>query len=548
MVHTKRVSDSRISSLLLAGAVLTAAMLGGCNDSATKAEANRKAVEASNKAAARTAVAGDYRPTETLVEKSSSADTLKSLDKQIQASGANPDSLRQFIDKKPATADLKDAAAILNEALSSSNPTPPDDVYKSLVQAQIGQVQLQQAQEQLTLLQDDLVALSRRASSIMIVADRAAMLGGSATTIEGKLPIPPSIESGLAKANNDAKAAAAVARQKAGVVTALENQIKSLQQRSQELESKGSAAALKAEKESGMESVDAMKDALKLRGEGDTLNAQIASLQPKLQAAKTDADVAAVNQKSAEDTIAALQRAKDNILKQSQARADQSATLRDQALKLIQDKDGLASQAREFKQKLGELNSRLEVARSAAGTAKSKFSESLSSLRNYRQSIDAMKETLKPKDPLITARNRRLPESLLQTFQANAAYRAAQTETIGLLAVMLQNQVSDAVSRAYKLAGDTSENVLQSGGDADVNRAREAARKELDLALRSAEQAAVTETENTGPGKYLAFSTQAAIYQALFAVTGDAGAKANYEKAMQEAATRNPSAVAAAAQ
>ncbi len=559
MVHTHNVSGNKgIYSLLIAGAVISAAMLSGCNDSAT-AEANRKAVDSSGKAAARTADAGQYQPSQALLTQANSeleknvsnqAQQIKNIvDNKGDAQAIKPiaDKLALLVEKKDTAADLKDAATTLNAALSAGESAQPEDLYKSLVQAQLGQVYFQQSQAAITSLQDALAKLSRQASSVMILADRVAVLGGSAVTIEGKIPVPASVDAGIARYTKDSQAAADLVSQKSQIVADLEKQIADRQAKASELSAQASTAIQKADRGTGQESVEDMKNAIAIRAQADKISEEIANLQPKLQTAKTERNVALLTQKNAQDNVAILLAAKANIAKKSEARAGESSTLRSQALDLINGADGLAARSAEFKKSVSELKNRLEAARTVSSSAKSKFSESLNSLRNYRKWVDQeVKDKLDAKDPLIAARNQKLPESLLLTFGANASYRGAQAEIIGLLTVMLQNQVGDAVTRAYKLAGETTEVPVQSGGDVELNRSRENARKELESAENLAKQALGADTDTNSQGKYLALLTQSAIYRGMYAVTGDNGMKDLSDKAAQEAQSRNPAALSAA--
>jgi hypothetical protein len=545
----ERGKSAKIAELL-AVAVVSAGLAGlaGCGESPNDA-AKRKAAQSSNEASRITQTAGDLRPTDKItsieipwtaektVDTKARDKIIADIRKAIADDKDNKGVWKQYLEQKSVGDDLKSASERMASVLKvTGDEALADPNFKKLLQAQLGSTTHAQARTQINALQDDLLKLANQAGAIQLMAERISTLGMQGQTAGA--PAASAENIGAARTTLDEVKADAAA--KAAAVQTIEADIADKTAKASAIYRKTDADVTAADAAKGVASIAAYKAAVEARTEGEKLSAEVSKLQPLLAQAKTEAAVAAIRAKEADATLKVLTQGADQSTARTKTHADQSAELKAQATKLIEDKDlGLAVQVEEFGKLAKSIEDEVAAANTLAGSSYKDYTDSLVQLGTYQNDIKAKVQVKEGQDdPLLKLVNK-TPEikSLLVLGQAAAKQQAGRAQMIGWAGANLQSSVNDATARAYKAAGATPGAAPDAAAKAVAY--AENARREFEEAIKLLSTANERIVSDTSAIKWLSASLKAVAYHGEY-VLGDAKAKDAAKTAAQEAMSANP--------
>jgi hypothetical protein len=509
-----------VRTALLAGCVVTAGLLlPACGESPT-AVGDKGAQAKSATAAELTADAGQPRASKQLVDDLNQASgatiTTTASDLRTQIKSGSPDAVKRFIETRPKTEDLKAAQQQLADALGKGGQAP-SSLFKSALEAQLGDVLSAQAQLQLDAATDHLTKLSRQAADIESLARRVQTVG----TLSGQATArsqaqPEHLSERLDEAQKTAESIQNRVAELEQKVSDLEAREKDLHTQATQIYSQAQAALNAADQATDLASIDAYKKAVAQRGKADALTAEAQTLHPELVAKAQDLALAKTQLQVARQSIDELDAMIKNAASRGKSDSEQAQKLSEQAQALIQNPEGgLKAQIAQFKNLAQDLHATAEAAQKAAESAQKNYSTAARELASYNASIHP--EKYSPGNPLLTIINDRTGESLLKLMEANALYQAGQARLLAALGYELQTQADKSAAAAYEVAGLPSP--AASANDAGAT-AKQEAQASFEAALKKLADAGKTAPRDTA-GKWLVPALAAATNRNLYVLTGD---------------------------
>jgi hypothetical protein len=507
---------------LWAAATLAAVTLVGCGDSPTAA-ANKSAGYNSDKAAHMSASAGDVRPSDSLIRQVhetplSGLDALE-RDLSTQSKSNSAAAYSKFLQQRPALDDLRDATKLIKEALPSGDAQPSDAV-KAILLAQQAQIASQAAEVQLTELQNAVLDLTNRAAQIQALSNRIIMTGSLATAAESRKDAgPKNLSAALDTAKAALTAAQSQSKDKADALKALEDQIAAKRADAQKLYDQAQADQLAADRGKGDASVQAYSKALEVKGQADKLIEEATILQTKRDAAATDAQVATIQAKEAEDVVNVLTDTDKRQAGNVAAAQTDATSLRERATALVNAPDGLTAQVKDFRAQLAHIDALVTQIGNASTEASTNFS---SAARMGGSGSDTPARELRP---------------LLTICQASASFRAGEANMGGWVVADLLNQVTQSENKAYAVVKLP---IAEEGAGNKGNAARDEAIKKFSEADSTLNTLLNTNLPDTGAPKWLALSLRAITNNGLYVLTSDTKYQTMSQTLATEALARNP--------
>lgn len=499
--------QSRLTLLSLVCA--SVGLLAGCGDSPTAA-ANKAAVAKSDQAGRLTASAGDTRAADSLINQvhATPVSELPALHSSVtaQIKAVKGDAFQNYIQTRPAFDDLKLAATLLNDALPTGAEGQPSDALVGILRAQLGNVANQQAQVKLVELHDLVIDLINRAVEIQSLVNRINALSALATVPENHQSLP-SLTQALEAAQANLTAVTAKKQEKDAAFAALQEQVNQKKLVTKQTYDQAKADQLAADDAKGDASVEAYRKAMELKGQADKSAGEIAVLLPKLAAADSEAQVAAIELKEAQEHVDLLKTSTERQAKRATSAAAEAKQYRAMANSLITEpKEGLADQLKQFKEAARKADSLVTIITAKTKEATEQFKQASS------------KTEFSDVKPLLT------------WFQASAKYRTGEADLGAWMIADLHDTVANSVNTAYHAAQYNSDPVADAGTSAQ--KAREAAQKDFEAAATMLEAPAMKNASEKTPVRWLAQSLRALVNNRLYILTSDE----KFQKVSQEAA------------
>lgn len=544
--RTHTVTSSIQVALFSACLLACGFMLSGCGDSPS-AEVNKTAVDKSDKASRLTASAGDVRPSQDLSTRvdnlsggaESRNEGVAQIEKDIKKlTGTDAKVYAPYIQQLSVTEDLKAANTLIQDALRNKSE---NSQINGLLQAQSAHLANQQAQIKLTNLEKQLRDFAQKAADIQSYCQRVTALGQEAALIEArKNASPKDLATSLQNAQADAEKAKAAVTEKTQAVEAVKNEIDTKTAQARKIYDQANTDQQAADQAKGVESIDAFKKAMDLKGQADQISMEVAQLQPKLKEAQTDLALAKIQQSEADEAVKIITATKNTVENNAQTASQQAAALRQQVTMLIEDsKTGLRAQVASFKTASKDIETDVADAIKNAEAASKGYGDAVASYKAYRSKTMSPESGNPPTGPLAQAVSDVQAESLLTLFQATARYRVGQANMLSASAAGLQDVVSKSVSTAYTAAGSSSE-ALPTTADAGKT-AKDNAQKAFQEVVTKAQGVVKTSSiKETSPVKWLGYTMEAVAHQGLYTLTNDNEEKKAASKAADDAMSRNP--------
>ena len=533
------------NSLLAAGVIASVCMLGACADK-PEVEANKAAMQKADEAARKEASAGDARPTQHVIRSVISDEEYKKLQAEIKKGFSKPDDWKTYLTQKTISEDLSDVNTILRDALAGGGgekvPTAP---VKSLVQLEVGNSASLQAQLDVQQLDAYLTDLLSEASAIDSLTRKIALLDSTIKLADARAK---GID--LAKALADAKEASSKAKEDAEktaqVAESTKNELNAKKAQAQQLYDKAAQDEQVASRAQGEASIEPYKQAMAIRSQAHALTEEVANLQPRLLQAQGDAEAAKIKASETAELEKALASVAQEGADQTKNAADEAATARAAAKKLVDEPTtGLAAHAKNFDNLAAKISELMTHTAKDATTASNAYDAAAKELiKSQREIIESKeKDNLKPDDPRLVVASDRRAEALIIINQATAQYRGGMAYLIGYVTAQTQDFVSTAVGKAYATGGAAGATPPAKLEQKDTDARKADAVKALSAALTTLDNAGKVTGQNipeNSPIRWLASSLKAVSFHARFLANGDPADKTNAEDAATKARTANP--------
>ena len=530
MVTEKRKRNTWLSGAwtrraLVAACVAAGFGIGGCDSSTSQAQ--KDAAEAARRAAS----AGEPRATDKLYQQveGTSPEDMNKLRTEVEAKvKGSPDGWKEYIEQQSAEKDLAKANELIESALKVEDPA-----FKSVFGAEAGDTELQMANAKSAALQDKLTQLAQQALILQDVTQTPSSLGAEADALAtlAKAPAADDVE----KIRSQADASKAAVAKAQSEVDRIQKDISAKQDQARQVYAQTDADFKAAEALAGKAAIDAGNKAMEVRKQADTLTAQAAAEDADLAKARSDLDIATIQQKENDVALADATAASDMESQWAKGNADRVASLRDQARKVIQD--ALAERYKTFVTLANSLDADIKSAAQSAGQAGSAYAASGTQWQSAQQGLSsyASSAALPNSDPIKLAAADARTGAILNWSQSAASGQAGRINAAGYAAAGIANAIAGQVAEAYKHAG-MADAPAKSTLDADAYKTAAVA------AFTAAASSAKSGTDKGGGDmdkiKWIGYGLQAIAQQGLSLVADkamadtaraaakDAGAKA----------------------
>lgn len=521
---------SALQASLVALAVTTAAMLGGCGDSPT-ATADKNAAEASNKAARITRSAGEPRPNEKFSEAGNDITVENAKGKRTElVNKASADNFKNYFAVNPVTTELKTAADLLAKG------TAPDvsSANKFVLQLQAGNIAIAQANVKLEAAEATLRAMATEAGAIQVLADQLNSIGGEAAVFDARKAADDSAQ--LTEARTALDGAKTAASDAATRVQGLQQQIAQKKVQAGEIYQKTDAAITAADAIKGKAAIEAYEKAVAERKAADKLSEEVANLSIELRKAEGDAAVAKIREAEAQAAVDALTASVNAGAALTSKSKEGAGEVRAAAKQLVTQPDtGLAARVKTFEALAAKLETDIADASKDSARAVTAFGDARRQWSAVKDQIGKLQLDAASNDPLLAYANDRRKPALVQLSQSIAHYTAARASTAGWLSASMQATVNEAAARGMKAAGMTAETPAANATE-KANTYASQATGSLGSCISDATAAA---SVNEMPLPWLANAVLANANWAHFIISGDASYKASAEAAATKARENN---------
>jgi hypothetical protein len=454
--------------------------LTGCGNSPSD-QAQQDASAASSAASKLLVSAGDYRPSTSFIQQSSTVLNDEELaSAKVQAIN-NPSSYLAPSSTVPdqVAVDLSAAQGLISNVVNN-----PDLAYqfKGVLFTQQALINLAQADrqiEQMVAAVDDAraQAINLSALSLQLVSYQFRI-----TMLEQQQQSYAQADaSDLLAAQQSAVQAQQVVENAARKLNALKSLLSDYQQKASDYSAQGVILRNQSQSISGQDSLD------EFRQGGDELD-KAAAFSQKAQVLQAEVDLAAGRlamlnlEKQAADTqvqqISAARAAAQNTAQQD---ADQIAALQTQARLLVlgSGEPAVSGAASTVNQVVAQLQQQLDAIRKQADQAASlcqqaqdNLGQAIEQQRNYyTQNNDLTEHGATAEDPMVVVTGNHLPEALLQLLRASTYFRSARVNQILMQAAQLQQDAAVAVQPVYSMIDQSSPITAAESGTVENYRA-----------------------------------------------------------------------------